>query len=42
MVFVPFFDENALINALTVDDRKSWSAAGQPDFKVCAVRLRKA
>jgi nitrate reductase NapA len=42
MVFVPFFDENVLINVLTVDDRKSWSAAAQPDFKVCAVRLKKA
>jgi len=42
MVFVPFFDENALINVLTVDDPKSLSAAGQPDYKVCAVRLKKA
>jgi len=42
MVFVPFFDENALINVLTVDDPKSLSAAGQPDYKICAVRLKKA
>ncbi len=42
MVFVPWFDENKLINLLTVDHPKSWSGAGQPDYKVCAVRLEKA
>lgn len=41
MVFVPWFDENKLINLLTVDDPKSWSGAGEPDFKVCAVKLMK-
>lgn len=41
MVFVPWFDENKLINKLTVDDPKSWSGAGEPDYKVCAVRIEK-
>ena len=41
MVFVPWFDENKLINLLTVDVPKSWSGAGEPDFKVCAVKLVK-
>jgi nitrate reductase NapA len=41
MVFVPWFDENLLINKLTVDDPKSWSGAAEPDYKVCAVRLKK-
>ena len=41
MVFVPWFDENKLINLLTVDDPRSWSGAGEPDFKVCAVKLIK-
>jgi nitrate reductase NapA len=42
MVFVPWFDENMLINLLTLDDPRSWSGAAEPDFKVCAVRLEKA
>ncbi|NOX20254.1 MAG: molybdopterin-dependent oxidoreductase [Nitrospirae bacterium] len=42
MVFVPWFDENKLINLLTIDVPKSWSGAGEPDFKVCAVKLMKA
>ncbi len=41
MVFVPWFDEEKLINLLTLDHPKSWSGAGEPDFKVCAVRLEK-
>ncbi len=41
MVFVPWFDENKLINLLTVDDPESWSGAGEPDFKVCACKLQK-
>jgi nitrate reductase NapA len=41
MVFVPWFDENKLINMLTVDIPESWSGAGQPDFKVCAIKLIK-
>lgn len=41
MVFVPWFDENKLINLLTVDDPKSWSGAGEPDYKVCAVQIEK-
>ncbi len=39
MVFVPWFDENKLINLLTVDDPRSWSGAGEPDYKVCAAKL---
>jgi nitrate reductase NapA len=42
MVFVPWFDENQLINNLTIDDPKSWSGAGEPDYKICAVKLSKA
>jgi anaerobic selenocysteine-containing dehydrogenase len=42
MVFVPWFDQGMLINLLTVDVPESWSGAGQPDFKVCAVKLKKA
>ena len=42
MVFVPWFDENILINLLTVDAPESWSEAGQPDYKVCAIRIEKA
>jgi nitrate reductase NapA len=42
MVFVPWFDENMLINKLTVDDPASWSGAGEPDYKVCAVKVRRA
>ncbi len=41
MVFVPWFDENKLINMLTVDDPESWSGAGEPDYKVCAAKLMK-
>jgi nitrate reductase NapA len=41
MVFVPWFDENKLINLLTVDDPKSWSGAGEPDYKVCACKVVK-
>ena len=41
MVFVPWFDETKMINLLTVDDPKSWSGAGEPDYKICAVKLRK-
>jgi nitrate reductase (cytochrome) len=41
MVFVPWFDENALINKLTIDVPKSWSGAGEPDYKVCAVKIAK-
>jgi len=41
MVFVPWFDENMLINLLTVDVPESWSGAGEPDYKVCAIKLQK-
>lgn len=39
-VFVPFFDEQALINELTLDAYCPISA--QPDYKKCAVRVEKA
>lgn len=42
MVFVPWFDENKLINDLTIDDPKSWSGAGEPDYKVCKCKVEKA
>ncbi|RME86925.1 MAG: twin-arginine translocation signal domain-containing protein [Planctomycetota bacterium] len=41
MVFVPWFDERKLINLLTVDAPKSWSGAGEPDYKVCAIKVEK-
>lgn len=36
-VFVPFFDETRLINALTLDAHDPFSK--QPDYKKCAVRV---
>ncbi len=42
MVFVPWFDEDMLINLLTIDVPESWSGAGQPDYKVCAIKIEKA
>jgi nitrate reductase NapA len=39
-VFVPFFDERLLINFVTIDAHDPFSK--QPDFKKCAVRMRKA
>jgi nitrate reductase NapA len=39
-VFVPFFDERLLINDVTLDAHDPFSK--QPDYKKCAVRLRKA
>ena len=39
LVFVPFFDENNLINALTLDVFDPISKA--PDFKKCAVKIEK-
>ncbi len=38
-VFVPFFDESKPINELTLDAHDPFSK--QPDYKKCAVRLRK-
>lgn len=40
MVFVPFFDENHLINKLTLDQFCPLSK--EPDYKKCAVKLEKA
>jgi nitrate reductase NapA len=42
MVFVPWFDQGMLINVLTVDAPESWSGAGEPDYKVCAIKIEKA
>ncbi|MFT5171427.1 MAG: nitrate reductase NapA, partial [Candidatus Marinamargulisbacteria bacterium] len=39
-VFVPFFDENNLINELTLD--AFCPISKQPDYKKCAVKLEKA
>jgi nitrate reductase (cytochrome) len=39
-VFVPFFDENLLINELTLDAYCPLSK--QPDYKKCAVKIEKA
>ncbi|MDJ0785404.1 MAG: molybdopterin-dependent oxidoreductase [Myxococcota bacterium] len=38
-LFVPFFDEDRLINDLTLDAHDPFSK--QPDFKKCAARVRK-
>jgi nitrate reductase NapA len=38
-VFVPFFDERLLVNRLTLDAHDPYSK--QPDYKKCAVRIRK-
>jgi len=39
-IFVPFFDENYLINELTLD--AYCPISGQPDYKKCAVKIEKA
>ena len=39
-VFVPFFDENMLINDLTLD--AFCPISKQPDYKKCAVKVEKA
>jgi len=39
VVFVPFFDENVLINLVTLDAYDPISK--EPDFKKCAVRIEK-
>ncbi len=38
--FIPFFDETLLANLLTLEDYDPFSK--QPDYKKCAVRIRKA
>jgi nitrate reductase NapA len=38
-VFVPFFDETKLINNVTLEAHDPFSK--QPDYKKCAVRIRK-
>ncbi len=39
MVFVPFFDENRLVNVLTLDALDNISK--EPDYKKCAVRVER-
>lgn len=39
-IFIPFFDERLLVNQVTLDAHDPFSK--QPDYKKCAVRLRKA
>ena len=39
-VFVPFFDENRLINRLTLDAMDNLSK--EPDYKKCAIRVERA
>ena len=41
-VFIPWFDENRLANALTLDNYDPQPYFFQPDFKTCAARIRKA
>ncbi|MCA9148528.1 MAG: molybdopterin-dependent oxidoreductase [Planctomycetales bacterium] len=38
-VFAPFFDQSRLINRVTIDARDPFSK--QPDYKKCAVRIRR-
>jgi nitrate reductase NapA len=40
LVFVPWFDENVLINKLTLD--ATCPISKQTDYKKCSVRVRKA
>ena len=39
-LFIPFFDETMLVNRVTLEAHDPFSK--QPDYKKCAVRLRKA
>ena len=39
-LFVPFFDENLLINKLTLDETCPFSK--EPDYKKCAARIVRA
>jgi anaerobic selenocysteine-containing dehydrogenase len=41
-LFIPWFDENKLVNALTLDNYDVQPYFFQPDFKTCAAKLRKA
>jgi len=38
-VFVPFFDENKLINQLTLGSFDPYSK--QPDYKKCAIKVER-
>jgi nitrate reductase NapA len=40
LIFVPWFDENVLINKLTLD--ATCPISKETDYKKCAVRVRKA
>ena len=39
LIFVPFFDEHVLINKVTLD--ATCPISKEPDYKKCAVRVRK-
>jgi nitrate reductase NapA len=39
-LFIPFFDETMLVNRVTLEAYDPFSK--QPDYKKCAVRVRKA
>ena len=41
-LFIPWFDENKLANALTLDNYDVQPYFFQPDFKTCAAKIRKA
>ena len=41
-LFIPWFDENKLANALTLDNYDVQPYFFQPDYKTCAARIRKA
>jgi nitrate reductase NapA len=41
-VFVPWFDQYKLANALTLDNYDVQPYFFQPDYKTCAARIRKA
>lgn len=41
-MFIPWFDENKLANALTLDNYDVQPYFFQPDFKTCAAKVRKA
>ncbi len=40
LIFVPFFDEQVLINKVTLD--ATCPISKEPDFKKCAVKIYKA
>jgi len=41
-MFIPWYDEDKLVNALTLDNYDVQPYFFQPDFKTCAAKVRKA